>query len=65
MRGEIVAAFLQSLRAVIERALISIQVCSALRSILRMLFSAFARMSDSLLSEQRGSNNTGQLHVKE
>jgi hypothetical protein len=65
MHCDIVATFLQGVRAVSKGTLVRIQVRSTFSSVFGMLFSAFAGVSKRLLSEQSGSENASNLHIEQ
>jgi hypothetical protein len=62
--GKIIAASLQCVGTVGERALVGAQVCCALSDLPGSLFSTVTRMGDGLLSKEGGSCESGdELHT--
>jgi hypothetical protein len=63
--GEVIAASLESVSTVSERALVSAQVVPALSDLTSVLLGAVAGMSSGLLSEKGSSCESGnKLHVE-
>lgn len=62
MHRDVIATLLESVRAVVERPPVGIQICSAFGSVLCMLFCALARVGNSLLCKKSSSNDIGELH---
>lgn len=61
---KIIAASLQGVGTVGERALVGAQVCCALSDLPSMLFSTVTRVGDGLLSKEGGSCEGGdELHT--
>jgi hypothetical protein len=62
VHGNIIAALLQRIRAVSQRTLVRIQICSTLSHFLRRLFLTLARMSNRLLRKKRSAEESGESH---
>jgi Mg2+/Co2+ transporter CorB len=62
VHGNIIAALLQRIRAVSQRTLVRIQICSTLSHFLRSLLLTLARMSNRLLRKKRSAEESGESH---
>jgi hypothetical protein len=62
--GKVIAASLQGVGAVAERALVGAQVCCSLSDLPGILFSTVTRVGDGLLSKESSSCESGdELHT--
>jgi hypothetical protein len=62
MHCDVIAALLQGLRAVVEGALVGVQIGSALSSVFGMLFRTLAWVGDGLVREESCSDDGGEFH---